>query len=97
VILGRSGLCLGGFQFRGFEFGGFLLARLDREVVADRAAGYGAEDRVMMRKMPRHGADHRAFQAPGFCGNGGTRKHESCKHSGNLAPHLVLRWSRNAS
>jgi len=56
---------------------GFLFARFDGHVVADRASGDRAKDGVMMREMAGNAADYGALQATGLRRRRGSD--EDCK------------------
>lgn len=75
-----------------FGLGGFLLARLNRQVMPYGATGKGSEHRMMMREMPGHGSDGSALQASGLgWRSSGRGNQESGKHSGKSTRHWVLR------
>ena len=71
-----------------FGLGGFLLSRLDRQMMSYGTTGNGSEHRMMMREVPGHSSDGSALQASGLgWRSSGRGNQESGKHSGKSTRH----------
>jgi len=73
---------------------GFLFARFDGHMVADRASRDGAENGMMMRIVAGDTADHGAFQATRLRRRGCQQKRKSDSQCTTVHRWLPLRLSR---